>query len=432
MSEERTLLVGVDLCEDYSQITCFNPVSFEPESICLNRESDKYLIPTALFYRRDTAEWTFGEEAIQWNRDKDGVLVRGLIKKASQPDMISIDGREVPPEYLLERFLKRMLAMLKTEYPNNTIRSLVVTVREKNMLLIQHIYKALQNLGISKLRASVQSHEQCFVNYAMNQPKELRVSDIVLFDYDEQGLCFYQVSVNRRTEPNTVMLKRRDFREILSYEMYQQDETKENVAYLFESIAMNVLHKQIVSTIYVTGKGFEGDWCREALKKMCVGRRVFAGQNLYAKGAGYAAREAIGEGKLGKYLYLGEEMIPVNISMPVYTNGQEVEYLLVSAGTAWYNASTTISFIPDEEVEAELIVEHVVGNQVEHHLITMDGLWNCKRTTRVEMAIEFTDVNTCVVRLNDRGFGELYPSSNRVWERVITIQNVEAGEIEHS
>lgn len=423
MSEERTLLVGVDLCEDVSQITCFNAVTFESESIGVNGDIDKCMIPTVLFYKRETGDWTYGEEAYQWNREQDGILVKGLLDKASRNDRVMIDGREYEPEFLIEKFLKRLLGLLKMEHPNNTIRSLVVTVREKNMLLIQRIYEALQNLGISKVRANVQSHEQCFVNYAMNQPKELRVSDMVLFDFDDVGLKYYQISVNRRTEPHTVLLKKRDFSEILPYQMLLDESNMENAAYLFESLAQNALHKQIVSTVYVTGKGFQGNWCKEVLKKLCLGRRVFAGQNLYAKGAGYAARESVGEGKLKEYLYLGEEMVPVNISMPLFANGVEQDCLLVEAGTAWYNAATTVSFIPDGEIEIELIFEHVTEQQAEHHFISLDGLWNINRKTRVEMTIDFLDVNTCVVRVNDRGFGDMIPSSNRVWEKEIQIRS---------
>lgn len=422
MEEERSLLVGVELGEEFSQITCFNPSSFEPESICVEGDPEKYMIPSALFYARESAEWTFGEQAIAWNREKDGVLVKNIVSKAAQSEPVMIDGREVMPAQLLERYFKRLLGLLKMEYPNNMIRELVITVKEKNMTLIQNIYDALQKLGISKVRASVQSHEQCFVNYAMNQPKELRVNDVVLFDFNEEGLSYYQISVNRRTEPNTVILNKRDFKDILPYALIENGTDMENVAYVFESITMNVLHKQIVSTVYVTGVGFENNWCKDVLKKLCVGRRVFAGQNLYAKGACYAAREIIGEGKLKDYLYLGDEMLAVNVFTSMFTNSKEVQYPLVEAGTAWYNANRSLSFIPDGELEIELIIEHVIGQQIERHFITMDGLWRIDRKTRIEMSIEFTDTTTCVVRLNDRGFGEIYPSSNRVWEKVIRIQ----------
>lgn len=421
MAEERSLLVGVDLCEDFSQISCFNSVSLEPESICYDGECERYLVPTVLFYKRDTAEWFFGEEALAVMQQEQGVFIKNILNIASRQDFVEIDGQKVKPVFLLEKFLKRLLNMLKPEYPNNTIRKLVVTVKDKNMILIQNIYEALQNLGISKVRASVESHEQSFVHFSMNQPKELRVNDIALFDFSEDGLMFYQLSINRRTTPHSVVLKKRDFRETLSYDLLKEDPTREHVAYIFESIAINALHKQIVSTVYVTGKGFEGGWCKDTLKTLCDGRRVFVGQNLYVKGAGYAAREAIGEGKRKEYLYLGDEVLGVNISMPLYTKSQMTEYLLVTAGTAWYNAAKVISFIPDGELEVELKIEHVIGNQVSSHFISMDGLRHLSRKSRVEMSVEFTDVHTCVVTLRDKGFGELYPSSNRVWEKMIYI-----------
>lgn len=421
MTEERSLLVGVDLCEDYSQITCFSTVTYEPESICQNHDVEKYRIPTALFYKSDTAEWFYGEEAIERHTNQTGILIKNIIEKASKRDLVEIDGHKVEPVVLLERYLKRLLGMLKPEYPTKTIRKLVVTVREKNMILINHIYMALQNLGISKVRASVQNHEQCFVSYAMNQPKELRVNDIALFDFDEKGLMFYQISVNRRTVPNTVVMKKKSFQDTLSYELLKEDITKENVADLFDNIARNVLHRQLVTAIYVTGKGFEGKWCREVLKEFCVGRRVFIGQNLYAKGAGYASRELAGEGRAGEYVYLGEETVAINISMPLFTRSRQEEYPLIKAGTAWFNAAKTIQFIPDGELEIELIVENVTEHRLERHFISMDGLHQLSRKTRIEMSVEFMDKKTCVITLRDKGFGDLFPSSNRVWEKILNL-----------
>ena len=37
------------------------------------------------------------------------------------------------------------------------------------------------------------------------------------------------------------------------------------------------------------------------------------------------------------------------------------------------------------------------------------------------MTIKFADVNTCLVTLKDKGFGKLFPSSNRIWEKLINV-----------
>ena len=45
----------------------------------------------------------------------------------------------------------------------------------------------------------------------------------------------------------------------------------------------------IVSSVYLTGDGFDGDWMKQSVAFLCQGRRAFVGKNLYSKGACYAA-----------------------------------------------------------------------------------------------------------------------------------------------
>ena len=72
------------------------------------------------------------------------------------------------------------------------------------------------------------------------------------------------------------------------------------LSYAFLNAAQTALHKQYVTTIYVTGKGFEGEWSNEALKELCMGRRIFRGQNLFTHGSCYAAIELSGMGRISK------------------------------------------------------------------------------------------------------------------------------------
>ena len=71
---------------------------------------------------------------------------------------------------------------------------------------------------------------------------------------------------------------------------YSVLQEKGDVKYMFLNTANTMLHKKMVTTIYVTGKGFDQRWATDALKELCNGRRVFRGQNLFNKGAAYAAR----------------------------------------------------------------------------------------------------------------------------------------------
>ena len=64
MDTIRKLIVGYDLCEDYTQISCFSYKSGEPIPISIREEEESFLIPTALCVNGETKQWLFGEEAI--------------------------------------------------------------------------------------------------------------------------------------------------------------------------------------------------------------------------------------------------------------------------------------------------------------------------------------------------------------------------------
>ena len=123
--------------------------------------------------------------------------------------------------------------------------------------LVQGIFEALEMIGISKERVSVQSHAQSFLFYALSQKKELWMNDVALFDFGVEGLKFYQISIDRRHRPITVGVSVRDFSEDLAFNMIKEL-SEEELIEKFKTIAMISTQKQIISTVYITGKGFCG------------------------------------------------------------------------------------------------------------------------------------------------------------------------------
>ena len=161
---------------------------------------------------------------------------------------------------------------------------------------------------------------------------------------------------------------------------------------------------------------------RDALKELCIGRRVFRGQNLFTKGACYAAREFAGEGKLDGFIFLDDDMIVSDIMIKTYHNAEVGEVALARAGTRWKDIDNSIDVIPDDEDEIEIIVRNVLEHEARAHILSLSGFsGRANRMTRFTIRIRFADRNTCIVTLKDNGFGEFCPSSNRIWERYIKI-----------
>lgn len=422
MTEERKLLVGFDLCNDFSQISCYNRKSFEPESICYTDDDTKYMIPTVLAVRKDTKEWLFGEDAIAKVKLDQAVLIDQLVDRICKREDFYVFDVKISPEAVLEKYFRKCLSLLKRYYPNDMVAKLVVTIPILDLNLIKTIYKALEALALEKDRVSIQSHKQSAVNFAMSQNRDLWMNDVGVFDFEENGLQYYQLKINRKHVPMTITVTHKDLSDTLSYDLLEDLDDKESLSYIFENLAKSVLYKQLVTTLYMTGKGFEGTWADEVFKHLCAGRRVFKGQNLYTKGACYYARQLSGDGRAEDFIYLTEEMIASSIGITLYKDARLNEYTLVKAGALWYEASCEVRLILDDMDEIIISVQDLYSKEVHKHEISLAALEKRPpKMTRIELRITFDDPNTCIVTVKDMGFGEYFPSTNQVIEQTIML-----------
>ena len=110
------------------------------------------------------------------------------------------------------------------------------------------------------------------------------------------------------------------------------------------------------------GEGFDGKWYEESLKILCgAGKRVFAGNNLFAKGACYRAMDELKNPEERAYVFLGEDKIPYNVGLRAPGAGRESLYTLLNAGTSWYEAKAECEALLLEEPVLEFISKTHAG-----------------------------------------------------------------------
>lgn len=417
MGEQKNLIVGMDLCETYTQLSVYSKKTGEPETINIP-------ILTALGITNNKKEWLFGQEAYQCEINNDGIVIDKLLEKLSRNQEVDIFSVKFTPIALMEKYLRKCLQILKKYFPTESILMLCITLKNTNEIVREGILIALENLGIGGDRVIIQNHEKSYGYFALRQPKELWMNDIGLFELDEQGLKYYQITIDRKSAPMLAAIKSKDFKEELCLEQItaaKEKEEKERLNYFFLNIAKNTLYRQYVTTLYVTGKGFEGNWCDGALKELCVGRRVFKGQNLYSKGACYAALKQVNE-KTDDFLLIDDEMITTDITVAGLANGKMSDILLVKGAKPWYNAKNRSEFILDDCNSITFYLKDCLKYQVREEKVVLSDLpVRPNKTTRVELEISFLNKETIKIIVKDKGFGGLYPSSNKIWTKEIII-----------
>lgn len=416
--DDNTLIVGLDLCNDYTQMSYYNETTYEVESVYYDESQSEFMIPTILGVTKDGKEWCIGEGAVRLANSQEGQAVTNFID--GKQEIFTIYGTEFDKSQLLEKYLRKVLLLLKRVFPTKSIRRLVITIRKLDLALIDQIYEALSGLGLYKDRVHVISHEQSYLSYALSRKKELWMNDVGLFEINEHGLMYYQISMDRRTEPMLVGITSKDFTDRLSSDYASK--SAEELQYTFKNIYSTVLHKQVISTIYLTGPGFHEEWLGPCVNDLCAGRRVFIGQNLYCYGACYTARNEL-KGEDGiKYAYLSNEALSYSVSMNLYSEGKVSERCLVPTATPWYEVKRAFHVILDGERELQFIIRDAISHTTTTRIIALDGLDpKMNRSARVEVRLESTKDHALIVDVKDIGFGEQFPGSNRIWEEIITV-----------
>ena len=71
-----------------------------------------------------------------------------------------------------------------------------------------------------------------------------------------------------------------------------EPEELKKAAFSFGQQAGLLMNRRQAVSLFITGRGFDGDFAMEQIQSISTNRRLFKGQNLYTQGACYAAYES--------------------------------------------------------------------------------------------------------------------------------------------
>ena len=149
-------------------------------------------------------------------------------------------------------------------------------------------------------------------------------------------------------------------------------------------------------------------------------RRVFYGNNLFSKGACYAAKEKTEERNLKGYLYVGNDLVRENVGMEMTVFGTPAYHPLIVSGVNWYEAMGDCEIILDDTRELEFVVSDMENTGKVRYSMPLPGLPDRPaKATRLHIHLEFTAADECRIDVTDMGFGDLYPSSNLTWHETM-------------
>lgn len=411
------VVLGYDLDDFNAQISYCPLNSYDAETVSSVMGNQIYDIPTVLCKRLEVNQWYYGREALRQAEAGAGTLVEGLFEKARKGIPVVVEDEEYDPVLLLSLFVKKSISILSAVVPLSKIAGVMFTTNTIDEQTVKIFNTIVEGLALKTKRIYFQSHVESLYYYTIHQPKDVWNGQVLACEYEKDMMITHRLEFNRNTTPIVAFSETECFNNI---EIGNKDRN-----------FLNILHKncdgRYVSSIQLIGNGYKEEWYKDSLKYMCVNRRVFAGNNLYSKGACYGILEKLSPSDVGKeYIYLGKDKLKTNIGMEVLKRGQTSYLALLDAGVNWYESKAEAEVIMQEDNVLQFKISSLIGNKVYVETMVLNELAERKKgTNRVRLQIEMVSDNKAYVVVEDLGFGEFYASTNQVWEKEILLDNQE-------
>lgn len=417
------LLVGYDLGNDFSQIS-FQLGDSEVETLSAVAGGEQYNIPTVLCKRTGLNQWLYGKEALRCAGEGQGILVEDILGLAVAGEPVQIDGIVFDPVALLSLFLKRSLGLLAQTAALERLAAMTFTCERPDARTIDALRRAVEGMRLKTGKVFYQGHEESFYNYVIRQPEELWRAKALLLEYRDTRVIAHCMDCNRKTAPVVAYIDSWEYN-MPPYEPMPEEETlrREKMERLdreFGDIASQVCRNTAVSSVYLIGENYSEEWMQESLRDLCMGRRVFLGNNLYSKGACYAAQERLRPSEAGRtHVFLGNDKLKSNIGMNILDRGKESYFALLDAGVNWYEAGQSFEFYIRGGNELELEIISLTGRENRKERIVLEDM--LPGMSRMEARLFLTGEKELVVEIEDLGFGSFRQATHQVWRREIAL-----------
>ncbi len=232
-------------------------------------------------------------------------------------------------------------------------------------------------------------------------------------------IAFRKLTINAASRPILVNLE-----EPVSTTLETEDEIRDVE---FCRFITKTLGKELFSSVQITGEGFDQQWAQQSVKLLChQGRKVFYGNNLFAKGACIAGKDRLEDKKLKGYRYLSDSLVTADVGMDMRVMGSPAYYPLIEGGSNWYECNAECELILDDTEELVFVVNLPDETERKRVAMALKGLpKRPNRTTRLALTLKYVSSKDCEITVKDLGFGEMYPSSGKTWKELVRWDETE-------
>lgn len=414
MNEIRELILGIDLGRDCAQLSYFDRRQVEARSVPVRAGSAQFEVPMLLCRRTDREEYCIGQEAEYFSAEKGGKLLRGLYDRLGENQSFSLGDAVLSPDEALSHYLRGLLAFLGVVEVEKNTAWVCLTSPSLCPERVLNYRRALMRLGFPAEKILLMDYAESFYYYVMRQKMETWNRSVGWFAFLGDAVSFSRLVIGTGTRPALVRIERGPS-VTLPPEGTARDEA-------FGDYVADCLGTELYSSVQITGTGFDTTWADKSVGRLCQQKRkVFYGNNLFARGACEGAKEKMEDKKLAAvYRFQSDSLVHTEVGMLMTVMGSSGYVPFLESGKNWYDLECSRELILDGTDELVFLSTKEGREDKKQYAMKLPGLpKRPNRTTRLKVSLSYLSQKDCLVRVEDLGFGEMFPSSRQVWTETV-------------
>ena len=415
MNEVRDLLIGIRILPDTSEVAVYDRRERDAVSLPVRAGTDRTAFPTALAKAVAKDAWYIGIEEAYYTGRSEAVPVRNLYALFNGTDPAPVDGTMMEPWEVLAIYLRELLGLTGVANVLSNIRGLMITTRDLGSVFAKNANRALISLLGRDGNFSIQDEDESFFYYSLSRGTEMIRYTSALLRITERDAQLRFLVPDRTSVPVQAAVEAAD-------PVLLDGDASSNDAALLRYVT-SLIPDRNVRMVYITGTVFTKErFPMTTAFLIREGRRVFAGDNLYVKGAVYAVLDKT-EGKRNSgVIYRGQHRLRCSFGMDVIRDGTLSYVPLVKEGGNWFESSARIEVIPGDAAGLTFLLSTGEGERVRKINLELPGLpERPEGATRLEICAECTSAESVLLIVRDLGFGGLYPASDKEWQLTVPM-----------
>ncbi len=407
---EVSYYIGIELNEKEVRLCVYNRAKKDADTVMIKAGGSRAESPAHMTYIEESGQWKFGIEADYFAGSKNGVFFDDILQHLMAGRDFLVNGKSYSCEIVFAMLIREVLKFAGVKEPTKQVDVLTVTTPDVNKQLARTAEKAFSLIGFQSDQAYIQDFDESFYAHAFFQRPDAFSREVGLFYFkDESEVCYKRMHIDHSTKPATVTMCDEEYTALCG-----DDNEKDRQ---FEEFIIENTSKHEYSSFFLVGKGFDRKWAENSLTLLGKAqRKVFYGNNLFAKGACYTAYEKRYPNRLKNTVFLGKNLVRKNIGIEMTVDGIEMYYPLITAGINWYDAENSCELLLNGIDSIVFRTSRLESGERANYSMPLEGLpERPPKTTRLKVELHFENVEKCAVTVTDLGFGELFPSSKKAW-----------------